>query len=122
MTRQTRPRTIVIAEVAAENTMADGPEMMPTRSEMVVLKLLQHRPSGAYGLEIVADSNGTLKRSSLYVLLGRLEEKGFVRIKSTISEHPGLPRPIYVISGEGLRVVRACELVEVTIRGSLCAR
>jgi DNA-binding PadR family transcriptional regulator len=100
--------------------MADGADLMPTRSEMAVLKLLQQRPTGAYGLEIVAESNGTVKRSSIYVLLGRLEEKGFVRVKKTTSTHPGLPRPIYVISGEGVRAVRARELAEATMTGAIC--
>lgn len=104
----------------AENSMADGADLMPTRGEMRVLKLLQHRPTGAYGLEIVAYSNGAVKRSCVYVLLGRLEEKGFVRIKSTSSKHSGLPRPIYVISGEGVRAVRARELAEATMTGAIC--
>jgi DNA-binding PadR family transcriptional regulator len=102
--------------------MADGADLMPTRGEMAVLKLLQHRPSGAYGLQIVADSNGAVKRSCVYVLLGRLEEKGFVRVKKTTSTHPGLPRPIYVISGEGVRAVRAREVAEATMRGPICAQ
>lgn len=104
----------------AENTMADGADLMPTRSEMAVLKLLQHRPGGAYGLEIVAGSDGSIKRSSIYVLLGRLEEKGFVRIKKTTSKHPGLPRPIYVISGAGTRAVQAREVAEAAMRGAIC--
>ena len=100
--------------------MVDGADLMPTRGEMAVLKMLQSKPTGAYGLEIVADSNGAIKRSSIYVLLGRLEEKGFVRVKKTTSNHPGLPRPMYVITAEGARAVQARELAEATMRGFIC--
>ena len=99
-----------------------GAKLWPTPSELSVLKILQQRPGGAYGLEIVADSNRAIKRSSIYVLLGRLEEKGFVRVKKTTSKHPGLPRPIYIITAEGMRAVHALELAETTLRGSICGR
>lgn len=92
----------------------------PTPSETEVLKVLQRHPAGAYGLEIVSESNGAVKRSSVYVLLGRLQEKGFVRVKTTRSTHPGLPRPIYIITGDGVRAVDAREqatLLRGAIRG-----
>ena len=31
-----------------------------------------------YGLELVTESEGALKRGTVYVTLGRLEEKGYV--------------------------------------------
>lgn len=97
-------------------------QLWPTRTELAVLKILQQRRAGAYGLEVVADSSGAIKRSSIYVLLGRLEEKGFVRVRKTTSTHPGLPRPIYIMTAEGVRVVRAIELAQTTMRGSICAQ
>lgn len=63
-----------------------------------------------YGLEVVGRSGGTVGRTSVYVLLGRLEEKGFVRVRKVTSKHPGLPRRIYSISAEGMRVVAALEI------------
>lgn len=102
--------------------MVGSANLLPTRSELEVLKILQRKPAGAYGLEIVAESNGATKRSSIYVLLGRLEEKGFVRVKKTTSTHPGLPRPIYIITAEGVRAVDACELAVVVMRGSICGQ
>lgn len=100
--------------------MIGSADLFPTRKELDVLKLLQRKPAGAYGLELVAESDGVVKRSTIYVLLGRLEEKGFVRVKKTTSKHPGLPRPIYIITAEGVRAVDACELAAVVMRGSIC--
>jgi DNA-binding PadR family transcriptional regulator len=67
-----------------------------------------------YGLEVVGRSGGTVGRTSVYVLLGRLEEKGFVRVRRPTSTHPGLPRRIYSITAEGHRVVGAIEVAMVS--------
>ena len=48
--------------------------MSPTES--LVMELLRGRER--YGLELVDASGGTLKRGSVYVILARMEEKGFV--------------------------------------------
>ena len=54
--------------------------------EAVILDLLAaHAPT--YGLDLVAESNGRLKRGSVYVTLGRMEQKGLVR--SRLDERPG---------------------------------
>ena len=50
------------------------PSMSPTES--LVMELLRGRER--YGLELVDASDGTLKRGSVYVILARMEEKGFV--------------------------------------------
>jgi PadR family transcriptional regulator, regulatory protein PadR len=63
-----------------------------------------------YGLEIVDASRGSIGRASIYVWLGRLQEKGFVRIAKTTASHPGMPRPIYKITGEGQRALAAAEV------------
>lgn len=53
----------------------DGlPSMSPTESQ--VMELLRSRER--YGLELVEASGGALKRGSVYVILARMEEKGFV--------------------------------------------
>jgi DNA-binding PadR family transcriptional regulator len=85
-------------------------EVWPSGKELEVLRLLQGEPRGMYGLEVVGRSGGTVGRTSVYVLLGRLEEKGFVRVRKATSKHPGLPRRIYSISAEGQRVVAAIEM------------
>jgi DNA-binding PadR family transcriptional regulator len=63
-----------------------------------------------YGLQIVEKSNGSIGRASIYVHLGRLEEKGFVKVSKTTASHPGMPRPIYKITGAGARVLAAVEM------------
>ncbi|MBS0417035.1 MAG: helix-turn-helix transcriptional regulator [Proteobacteria bacterium] len=85
----------------------------PTPTEMVVMRILQGKPGGAYGLEIVAASNERVKRGSVYVLLGRLEEKGFVRVLKTRPEpgYDGPPRPQYQLTAEGTRVMTAAEAI-----------
>jgi len=43
--------------------------------ERLVLELLRHQE--LYGLQFVAASRGRLKRGTVYVTLGRMEEKGY---------------------------------------------
>ncbi|MGH7869611.1 MAG: PadR family transcriptional regulator [Candidatus Dormibacteraceae bacterium] len=84
----------------------------PTRTELLVLGLLRDEPRGLYGLEMVRASNGDLARGTVYVLLGRLEEKGYVR--SWVKEqpdHPGLPRPRYALTAKGRRVLEAADAI-----------
>lgn len=61
-----------------------------------------------YGLELVEASEGALKRGTVYVTLGRMQEKGFVESRP---ERPagasGLPRRLYRPTGLGLRVLDA---------------
>jgi PadR family transcriptional regulator, regulatory protein PadR len=82
----------------------------PTLAEMRVMQLLQDAPKGLYGLQIVERSNGAIKRGSVYVLLGRLEEKGFIDVTRTQeANHPGLPRPHYRLNAAGARVLATAE-------------
>jgi hypothetical protein len=52
----------------------------PTLSatERVVLDLLAAKQDRMYGLELVAESRGRLKRGTVYVILGRMQQKGYV--------------------------------------------
>lgn len=83
----------------------------PTKAETLVLQMLQNETGGMYGLEIVQASKGAIKRGSVYVLLGRLEEKGFVKAQKPKADldYPGLPRPLYKLTAEGSRVLAAAE-------------
>ena len=58
-----------------------------------------------YGLQLVEQSGGALKRGTVYVTLGRLEDKGFVarQIPGEGPATPGLPRPVYSCTAPGLR-------------------
>lgn len=56
-----------------------------------------------YGLEMIRDSNGILKRGTIYVLLNRLEDKGLVKSKSKRQKagEQGPARRVYQITGTG---------------------
>ena len=60
-----------------------------------------------YGLQLVAGSRGRLKRGTVYVTLGRMEEKGY--ISSRLDDPPpgagGLPRRLYVPTPLGRRML-----------------
>jgi DNA-binding PadR family transcriptional regulator len=66
-----------------------------------------------FGLELVDASGGTVKRGSVYVLLARMEAKGFV--ESRQEERPpgtsGLPRRLYRATPYGLKVREAYRLL-----------
>ena len=86
---------------------------VPTVSpkELLVLELLRHQEF--YGLQLVAASKGRLKRGTVYVTLGRMEEKGFItsRLEDAPPEAGGLPRRIYEPTAFGRRVLSAYEHV-----------
>lgn len=75
-----------------------------SRTESLVMELLRGRER--YGLELVDRSQGALKRGSVYVILARMEEKGFV--ESHQEERPpgvsGLPRRLYRATPYGRKV------------------
>jgi DNA-binding PadR family transcriptional regulator len=76
--------------------------------ESLILQLLA-RHDDAYGLELVSASRGRLKRGTVYVTLGRMEEKRYVasRLVDAPSEAGGLPRRIYQASPLGRQVLEA---------------
>ncbi|HUR20742.1 MAG TPA: PadR family transcriptional regulator, partial [Vicinamibacterales bacterium] len=65
-----------------------------------------------YGLDLVHASRGRLKRGSVYVTLGRMEQKGFVT--SMVEERPGEgpSRRLYEPTALGLRALVASRLME----------
>lgn len=92
----------------------------PTTSEMLVMRILQSEPQGLYGLQVVDRSDGVVKRGSVYVLLGRLEEKGFVKMirPKSDADHAGKPRPTYRLTGEGAKVLAAAESIGMSFAGA----
>jgi DNA-binding PadR family transcriptional regulator len=81
----------------------DGlPSMSRTESE--VMELLRGRER--YGLELVDASGGALKRGSVYVILARMEEKGFVdsRQEERIDGTGGAVRRLYRATPYGRKV------------------
>ncbi len=81
---------------------------VPTLSEKETLILtLLIRGREMYGLELVAASKRRLKRGTVYVTLGRMEEKGYItsRLEAPRSEAGGLPRRLYQPTALGRRVL-----------------
>ena len=80
-------------------------------TEGLILELL--RTSEMYGLQLVKASGGTLKRGTVYVTLGRMEEKGYVesRPEARRTGAIGLARRLYRPTGLGLRVLDAWDML-----------
>jgi PadR family transcriptional regulator PadR len=76
--------------------------------ESLILELLG-RGDELYGLQLVTASKGRLKRGTVYVTLGRMEEKGFVtsRLEDAPPDAGGLPRRVYQVTALGRRVYEA---------------
>src|SRR5215213_10322810 len=96
------------------------PTRLPSmsRTESLVMELLRGRER--YGLELVDASSGTLKRGSVYVILARMEEKGFVdsRQEERGQGTTGLPRRLYRATPYGRKVHGAF----ATLREALALR
>lgn len=76
--------------------------------ELLILDLLI-REKDLYGLQLVAASRRRLKRGTVYVTLGRMEEKGYIvsRVEPAPPEAGGLPRRLYQATPFGRRVLQA---------------
>ncbi len=76
--------------------------------ELLVLTLLLRHPE-LYGLQLVTASKGRLKRGTVYVTLGRMEEKGYItsKLEAAPSGMGGLPRRLYAATPLGRRMFAA---------------
>ncbi|HET7218221.1 MAG TPA: helix-turn-helix transcriptional regulator [Vicinamibacterales bacterium] len=83
---------------------------LPTLSgkERIVLELLVS-DGAKYGLQLVDDSRGKLKRGTVYVTLGRMEQKGLVesRHEAANRDPDAIPRRMYHATAHGRRVLAA---------------
>lgn len=88
-------------------------ERLPSMSHTESLILEMLRSQERYGLELVDASGGALKRGSIYVILARMEEKGFVesRQEERSPGTSGLPRRIYRATKYGRKVHEAYGLL-----------
>jgi len=88
----------------------EKPPTLPSK-ERTILRLLIDKGE-LYGLQLVEESDGELKRGTVYVTLARLEEKGY--IESHQEELGpgaiGLPRRLYRPTGLGQQVLAAWEI------------
>jgi DNA-binding PadR family transcriptional regulator len=80
-------------------------------TEALIMDLL--RGGERFGLELVDQSGGTLKRGSVYVILARMEAKGFVtsRLDDRPAPPAGATRRLYAATGYGLQVHHAYGLL-----------
>jgi PadR family transcriptional regulator, regulatory protein PadR len=89
--------------------MSDIARLVPRLSmtERLILDLL--RESEQFGLQLVDRSEGALKRGTVYVTLGRMQDKGYVesRTEPLPAGAIGLPRRWYRPTEYGLRVLDA---------------
>jgi PadR family transcriptional regulator, regulatory protein PadR len=82
-------------------------------AERLILDLLVEHGE-LFGLQLVERSSGRLKRGTVYVTLGRMQEKAY--LESRQDPLPagaiGLPRRLYRPTGYALRVLDAWRLAE----------
>lgn len=89
--------------------MSNLPRLSPVEREILTL-LVNNGPM--YGLAMVKASS-RLKRGTVYVTLGRMEDKGWLTSKAEENTgEAGMPRRRYTISGEGQGVLRDVEAAE----------
>ncbi len=86
---------------------ADSIPTLPGKERLILELLVSDGPM--FGLQFVDASRGRLKRGTVYVTLGRMEQKGFV--ESEQESRPagaiGLPRRVYRPTALGERALKA---------------
>jgi len=84
---------------------------LPPKERLILDLLVSEAP--LFGLQLVALSGGALKRGTVYVTLGRMEAKGFLRSEQEAIPPGaiGLPRRMYYPTPLGQRVLRAWSLM-----------
>lgn len=72
-----------------------------------------------FGLRLVELSGGSLKRGTVYVTLGRMQEKGYLesRHEPMAAGAIGLPRRLYRPTAYAQRVLQAWQVAGRMIRG-----
>lgn len=84
---------------------------LPAKERLILELLVSGGPM--YGLQLVEQSQGALKRGTVYVTLGRMEAKGFLASEQETlpAGAIGLPRRIYRPTALGERMLRAWTLL-----------
>ena len=82
-------------------------------TERLIIELLSEHQE-MFGLQMVEQSAGRLKRGTVYVTLGRMQEKGY--LESRQEPLPpgaiGLPRRLYRPTGLAMRILAAWRAAE----------
>ncbi len=91
--------------------MSDLPSLSTTE-RLIVELLVDHQE--LFGLRMVELSAGRLKRGTVYVTLGRMQEKGYLESRQEpLPEGAiGLPRRLYRPTGLAMRVLAAWKAAE----------
>src|SRR6188474_1781202 len=91
--------------------MSDLPSLSAT--ERLIIELLANHEE-LFGLRMVELSQGRLKRGTVYVTLGRMQEKGYLESRQEpLPEGAiGLPRRLYRPTGLAMRVLAAWQAAE----------
>ena len=83
--------------------------------EALILRLLIGKGE-MYGLELVNESGGELKRGTVYVTLGRMADKGYVESRTIPQDDgSGMPKRLFQATGFGSRVLHAWELASASL-------
>lgn len=84
-----------------------------SKAERLILDLLVEH-GDLFGLQLIERSGGRLKRGTVYVTLGRMQEKGYLesRQEALPAGAIGLPRRLYRPTGHALRVLETWRLAE----------
>ena len=82
-------------------------------AERLILELLATHDE-LFGLQMVALSGGRLKRGTVYVTLGRMQDKGYLESRQEAMPPGaiGLPRRLYRPTGLALRALGAWRAAE----------
>lgn len=89
---------------------------LPSGKELIVLDLLAAKRE-MYGLEMVKASQ-YLARGTVYVLLNRMEDKGYVTSRQVKDETAsGTPKRVYSITGLGQRALAATRQAHAAMAG-----
>lgn len=98
-----------------------GGRAVPSLSpkEAVVLRLLAEEGE-LYGLRLVDLSRGELKRGTVYVTLGRMEQKGYLvsREEARLPGAVGLPRRLYRTTARGAKVLVLWQRAALALLGA----
>jgi DNA-binding PadR family transcriptional regulator len=85
-----------------------GPALsLPPKERLILEALSSGGPQ--FGLQLVDESRGRLKRGTVYVTLGRMERKGFITSEQEVPQPGaiGLPRRLYRTTPLGERALSA---------------
>lgn len=91
---------------------------IPSGKEAKILELLSSG-NEMFGLEMVRSDVG-LNRNTIYVILGRMIERGFITSRTEEDARtPGLPRRLYRVTNVGRQALAARESVKGYFSGAL---